>query len=230
MKKLLLLACLMSAGIFSYSQVIVPKGKKILGGSFSGSTFNLHPDSVAGSPTADQNGSHVSFSPSFGYAIKENVVIGVSFQTDYGRWQTDYSGSGSRYVSSSFSMGPGFFYERFWKLGKGFHISGTALLNASFGKQKSTEYQPSGQTYKASGTLRSVNFSVTPNIGYSFNDKWMVQASLGEILQMGYSRSTWENTNPAQPVKTAYNRFAINTKLNRGLSLSQLGVSARFTF
>jgi hypothetical protein len=78
MKKTILLIVLFSASLISFSQVI-EKGKRILGGSIG---FNLsentYNNDTSNNPESISNDFSINLSPSFGKAVKNNLIFGMN--------------------------------------------------------------------------------------------------------------------------------------------------------
>ncbi len=232
MKKILLLSSVICISIVASSQVIIPKGKTIIGGSFSFSTSSLDPD-----PASTPNGlSEVrqfstGISPSLGFATKDNAVFGILMYSQFGDWESKVISSGNTQEGSGYAAGPGIFYEKFFGLGKNFHFSAMGSLRGTFGKQNYKEYNNLTVYSETESKVKTAQLALTPFLGYSINNKWMVQASVGEILNIGYTnnKSTAKNSSTPES-KSEYSSFSVNSRLNQGLRLGSLLMAFRYTF
>lgn len=232
MKKILLLSSVICISIAASSQVVVPKGKKIVGGSFFVSTNHINADSTIGPPGLnDQNQYSFGISPSIGFAKKENSVFGFLLFTRYGKWEAQNASSNTVQEGSTFAAGPGVYYEKFYGLGKNFHFSAMGTLRATYGKQKYKEYDKIYVYSESEARVMATNLTLTPSLGYSINSKWMVQASVGEIVSIGYSRNKSTVKGSMMPErKTEYSSFHVSSRLNQGLQLGSLVMALRYTF
>jgi hypothetical protein len=230
MKKSLLIFSLVFISAALSAQVIVPKGTRIAGGNISiGNARNHFDTTLNGNDVNTYSNYNVNFNPTFGWAKKDNEVYGIMLHTTYQHWKQESNNTFSK--GSFIAAGPGVFYERFFNLGKGFHFSANGSLYGTYGVTKNKSYTNSVLTNDAEGKRYDINFSVTPRIGYSINKKFMVQASIGELLNMNFSHTNWKSSIPGGSTSQHnYNIFNVNTGLNRGLSLSNIGFTFRYSF
>src|SRR5450432_360457 len=117
MQKIFYLSLLfISASLASNAQIT--KGSILLGGNigFSTQTYNSN------SPN-EQKSTFLSFIPTCGWAVKDNMVLG--FDLDYGYQSSNYPGSEK---STSNTYGAGIFLRNYKNLGGKFYIFGQGSL------------------------------------------------------------------------------------------------------
>src|SRR5688572_1133695 len=137
MKKLILSTlALASASLFAQAQI--NKGFVLLGGGISASTGKLENVDVQTKNNA------ISFYPSIGVAVKENVVMGV--RLSYSRSRSRQSNTSSPLKQDAESIGGGLFYRKYLVLSSKFFLFGEAAAYYLQNKQN-TEDPSVSSTY-----------------------------------------------------------------------------------
>ncbi len=186
MKKITLatvmLLSFISVGVYAQTT----QGQKMIGGSFSISSTSY--DNNA-------SGEYSSFTiaPSFGYFIKDNVVVGASVS-----FSTNSSGTGTaKATTSSFGVGP---FARIYKFTSNdrfaFFAQGAVAIQSSQSKS-STDVVTSKST--------SLGLRVSPGFAYFFNEHWA-----GELSLTGISFSSNKETEPVKNKSTTVT-FDVNS-------------------
>lgn len=230
MKITLLFSSFLLLSIISNAQVVVPRGTKMIGGSISvGSGRSNWDTSRNGQHPNTYRNFQTTFNPTFGWARKDNELYGIQLYSQFYTWKHESTSGISK--GNYYAAGPGVFYERFFNLGKGFNFSANASLRATYGIQEEKTYANNLLAHQHNGKRYDVNLSVTPRIGYAFNSKWMVQASIGEMIDINYSHLNIKyRTSTGMTSQSKHNNLSLNTRLNKGLSLSNLGLTFRYSF
>lgn len=133
-------------------------GNMMVGGSLDFSSVSRQSGSL-------NDISSVTFSPSFGYFVRDNFAVGTSLTLGSTRTGT----GAAKTVSSTFAMGPFARYYIF-TANERFGFFGQAGLN--FG---------SGKTDPPAGTVTRnsfISFSVSPGAAYFFTDHWAMEFSI----------------------------------------------------
>lgn len=157
----------------------INKSDKLFGGSFNGNFFNN-----SRGPNPVQTG-NIGFAPSFGWAIKKNLVMGLKGSIGYSRSE-NINGS-VKTISSGISILPGIFFTRYKQLKKQFGVTFTNEVFAGYGQSKLKT-----ATGEITSDSRSAGYSFSPGVYYRFSDHFFGQASFGGAY------ATWqgaENTN-----------------------------------
>jgi hypothetical protein len=117
--------------VYSSSQAQYKKGEVLLGGSISFLTQNLSPDD----PTMAYalKNTTINFSPSIGWAIRDNLVEGVNLNVSYSNVrQSIVGGIPSNSTQKQQGYGIGYFIEHYNPLGKGFYLFVGGNLNGNY--------------------------------------------------------------------------------------------------
>jgi len=162
----------------------INKGSLLLGGNVGFST------SKAKDTSLQNNG--VSVSPVVGIAVKENIVVGISFS--YGQGKDNLSLP--NFKSERTSYGAGVFVRKYIPLGKGFYLFGEAGL--SYQNYSSTYTYPS----QATGLkVQTIGINLYPGVSYAISKKLQLEFGLPQLVTLGYSR-TQQIVNAAPIQKT----------------------------
>lgn len=150
-------------------------GNKMVGGSFSFTSY-----SYSGASTND--GNTVSFSPGFGYFIKDNFAIGTSLALS-----TTRNGTGAgKSTSSAFGLSP---FARYYKFtsNESFAFFGEAGLSFGFGKTDPAI----GEITKSN----SIAFWLSPGAAYFFNEHWALELSITGLVISSSNPDTRNDNN-----------------------------------
>jgi hypothetical protein len=192
MKKLYALAC--AAFICTFVNAQVKKGDILLGGNLGYSNQNTQTFNGAGTASTSSNRS-LSIAPSFGKAVKDNLVLG--FDIAYTNSRSDATGTTSE-NGNGFSAGA--FVRKYWPLGSGFYLFGQSRLGGSY--SHASQAVPSGSQPAGDNINNTfgVSLQFIPGIAYALNPKWQLEASLPGLLAISYfhSKQTYNTNQPDQ--------------------------------
>ena len=203
---------LLIAGILTLCTVHaqIKKGDVQLGGSLSfgtGSTKNYN---------YTNKSTNVTVSPSFGMAVQDNLVIGVSLL--YGHNPTKYGNPQYEYGSDQY--GGGIFARRYRSIGKSFSVFMEWNLVGQY------EHTNSGYTDSlVNSNVRTYNFStgLYPGIAYNISRRVQVETSLPYLIYANYQHSKAEGES-YNNVLVKTNTFNIGSSLNRSLQNLVIGI------
>lgn len=180
MKKCFLFLPLLVCVSFHAPSQVVKKGDRLFGGSFSLSFFNID-----ASGTGYSNAGNVGLMPSFAWAVKENLTLGVKGSISYSRSSNSVAAPYKAAVSE-FSAGPGVFLKKYRLLKDQFGIYFINGLDISYTAAKQTgDLFPDPVKNDVWGG--SYNFS--PGVFYRFSDSFLGEANIGG-LYLSYYKST----------------------------------------
>ena len=201
MKKLFILT---SASLFAlFAQAQITKGSILLGGSLN---FN---QSKSDGSSSNINSTYWGIAPSFGIALKENLVYGINLNYNHNQ-------------SSSNTYAGGIFLRKYYPLGNNFYLFGEPSLNYSHQESKVVTPISDNSVYK----FWSVDLGLRPGISYALSRKFQLETGLGNLVDISYSKSKTEyfnTTTPAPPSKVS--QFGLSSSLS---STVQLNVGLRF--
>ena len=212
MKKALLLACVFIS-FATISQAQITKGSVLLGGS-----IGLSNGKNTGTYSGKEN--NIYFNPTVGIAIKENWIIGISggfsnYKGDLGLYTPERDGE---------SYSGGLFARRYSALGKNFYLYGNGSINYNKVDQSETSSTNNSANYYANFYhSKGVTLSIAPGIAYAINKWFHLEASLSNLLTVGYSTSDRMNISQSGGVTssnfTKSKNFDVGTNFNPTSSL-----------
>jgi hypothetical protein len=189
--------------IVIFSQAQITKGSILLGG---GVTFNK--TKYDGSYPYN-NSNYWGISPSFGIALKENLVYGININYYH-------------YQYSSNNYGGGIFLRKYFPLGKNFYFFGEPELN--YRRMKSESY-PYATDYSIIKNW-SLNLGLQPGISYAISRKFHLETGLGDIVYIYYEKTKTNHYYSNATVSTSKGSdFELNTNLGNAV---QLNIGLRF--
>lgn len=162
----------------------IRKGDKLFGGSFSLSFFNIN-----GSGYSYSNAGNAGLLPSFGWAVKENLVLGVKGSISYSR-SSAASGVQDKSKSSSLSAGPGVFLKKYKLLKNQFGVYFNNELNLFYTllRQENSLF---GDPVTNDAWGGSYNFN--PGVFYKFSDRFLGEANIGGLFLTYYKNNASDN-------------------------------------
>jgi hypothetical protein len=133
-----------------------------------GGSLSYYSQSYQGN--SDVGNSGISFVPSFGYFVAENLAVGAGLTISSA---TSDNGT-NKTVVKGFGIAP---FARYYKFtsNEDFAFFAQAVLGIESGK---VDVTPGGET--KSSTL---SFDVSPGFAYFFNDHWAAEFAIGGILR-----------------------------------------------
>jgi hypothetical protein len=136
----------------------------------------------------------VTISPVVGIAFKENSVLGFSASYYHANYEYDASVSYGTRIDQGAALGAGIFMRKYKGLGKNFYLFGNGSLNFSGGKINYSNIAPT-TTQKITDKTWTSALDFTPGISYAVSNKFHLEASLGSLLGVSYTRSKSDNPN-----------------------------------
>lgn len=201
--RLAIIACLFT----TVSNAQIAKGSLLLG-------TDLGFSSSKASDSIQQNKqSSFSFSPSIGFAVKENTVLGLQVYSGMGK--TQYYLSYPVYKTTTY--GAGIFLRRYLPLGKAVYLfgEGEAYGMTTNGKQTSTDYTSTSKETR-------IGLSAYPGVMYTVTRRFQLEAGLANLIAFEYRNSKYENKYANAVVKTEQKTFSASTTLG-GYTAFNLG-------
>jgi hypothetical protein len=184
MKKSYLFASVLLCFSFHAQSQVVKKGDRLFGGSFSLSFANSN------APGAGYtNNTNVGLLPSFAWAIKENLTLGVKGNISYSR-SSLVAPAPDKTIVSTFSGGPGIFLRKYKSLKNQFGIYFNNELNAFYAlvKQKGGLFAD-----PVKNNSWGANYSFNPGVFYRFSDSFFGEANIGGIYASYYKNDNGDN-------------------------------------
>jgi hypothetical protein len=218
MKKQFYLSLLI-AGISITAHGQINKGATLIGGDLGINSTKNSPDTMAG------NQVNINLSPSWGKAIKQNLVVGV--ELIYGHTHNSIIGE-NQYDQENDSYGGGLFVRKYKYLGSHFYLFGQGSLAGSYlSNQFTYSFQSVTQN---SSTTKGYNLSLAfyPGVSYAINNRIQLETGFNNLINIGYAHSTTQVVNQGSPpegYKTS--NFSLTSSLS---NFSGFVVGVRFLF
>jgi hypothetical protein len=150
----------------------INKGSIYLGGNLNFYT----------SKNNSQKSSNFSVSPAFGFAVRENLIVGLD--VIYGHAETRYENGRGEWIQRN--AGGGLFLRKYAPLGKGFYLFGQGRVGASF-----TNHQYEGANANDDGKGFGIDLSIFPGIAYSVNKKLQLELGLPNVFNVSYGNTKY---------------------------------------
>jgi hypothetical protein len=170
--------------IFISNAQVINKGDQLLGGSLSFLIVN----STYTEPVNNRT-SNVGLYPSFGWAIKNDLVVGIRGTASYGHSE-DKRSSGDKTEFYSYSVGTGGFLKKY-KLVKnkfGFYFNNEATISYA-GSSYNQTY--AGVFTSSEGHSWAMGYAFQPGVFYKFSENFFGEGNIGGVAATYY----WEGSN-----------------------------------
>jgi hypothetical protein len=203
MKRHLLLAISFLA-IVSVSNAQITKGTVLLGGSAGASTYTTK----AFSAKEKERGFTVS--PSAGFTVKDNHVLGISLT--YGHSTKKLSDVQSR----NDQFGGSLFYRRYLPLGRNFYFFGNGDARYTFSLSKSAP----DVLYTSRQEQKTASLTLYPGIAYAVSKRFHLEVVMNDLLACGYTETQHKWSAPGEPSNYDHYKslsFQTNTSLSTNL-------------
>jgi len=204
---------LLAAGllVLGTSRAQIKKGESWLGGYVS---FQK----VDNNPVAPNYGTAtIAFvSPSFGKAIRDNLLLGVSLT--YGTYKTVQPNDSYTYTLKYSNYGVAFFLRRYKDLGRNFSLFLEGDLGGVYIPQKGS-FEGSSGLYLDNKSY-SINATLSGGIAYRIMHRWQLEAGFQSLAYAGFGHSR-EDGSVAN--NRSLNSFNLGTNLNRALNNISIG-------
>lgn len=206
--------------ISTASQAQIAKGTSLVGGSISFSSEKQ--ENSNGTDVTKNQG--FGLSPSYGMAIRQNLVVGGDLyfsNTTNKITHTLYGGSNMQ----NNAYGLGVFARQYRNLGKsGFYLFLQSRLGADLTSGKYTYTHPNNtQPRKSSGY--NIGVSVYPGISYAVTQRFHIETGLNDLVYARYSGIKTTNTGTNAQVTNKSSNFNIGASLG---STIQWSIGFRF--
>jgi hypothetical protein len=191
----------------------IKKGTVFIGGS-----IGFSKQSTSGNSPYAQKATYINFSPSVGWAIKDNLVFGVML--GYGYQKTSEAQVDTNY-SKTQTYSAGVFLRQYKYLGSGFSLFGQGNLFFNHGKTDNFPDYP----YDQSRSSYIVGLGFNPGVAYRINSHWQIETILPNLGYINYShdkQTTIQPTPPSEQHNTS-NTFNIGSSLS-GIYQFSVGV------
>jgi hypothetical protein len=231
MNKIVLTLAFIISVVSSHSQII-GKSQKILGGTIGlGYSNNKSDTSIANGGSFAGDNFYILLSPSFGAAVKNNLVLGyrATLGLDYSKTEDKLNSMVGK--TNGYQLGIGVFVERFYPLRGGFSLSVTPDLGVSYNYFEDEVFYNSNLDSKGTTNLHTVGLQIFPSLNYSFNERFLIQFSLNDFIGIAYRWNSTEVTSSnVTPKKQTSSEFYFNTVFNYSRQLSNISFAFRYIF
>jgi hypothetical protein len=231
MKKILLLAALFLNSSLLFAQVI-QKNKRILGGTVNGGYNQSQADTLASSkPSIKGSNGYINLSPSFGKAVKQNVVFGYLVSLGYSYSKSEDLRLNDTGKTNGYTVGGGVFLERYFPLSKSLSFSGSLPLQLYYSWSENKLYQNGTLSGTSKDKYYGVSIGLYPSLNYLLSKKFILQLTLNNFVSLGYRHSTNESEQPNTSSRSQESSsFGFNTRVNESTRLSDLSFAFRYIF
>ncbi len=205
MKKIVLLTSVSLLLLTLSSSAQIKKGSVLLGGGISGGKSKYE------SSSQENTSSGISFYPSVGIALKDNVVVGLDLSYSHSKSDQPNPTYVNRNVQNNYSAGV--FYRRYTGLGKNFYLFGNGSLY--YGRNEQT--QESGLNTSVSKSVQKrngVGLGFYPGVAYAVSKRFHLEIGLNNLVSLYYSKNKTENTTNNTTTTTKGSDFSFTTNVS----------------
>lgn len=205
---LTVLACTLSFSQQQKSSFLIKKKTTEITGDIS--LWNNNDESENEFGTYDSQSFHLSFSPNYGYAIKDNLVIGVGagYSHSFSKSKNyDDDSSERNYYNNEYSVFP--YVKKYFPIGKKVAFSLRGELRYSHNHYKH-EYSNSNLLNDSTNKSNEYFIGLRPGISLFVTKKILLKANLGSV---GYSNIDGKN-NIGEEEESEYTSKRFNFSLN----------------
>jgi hypothetical protein len=117
-------------------------------------------------------------SPSIGFVVKNNNVLGLSLSYGHGTDKSEYSKETDNQYSG------GLFYRRYLPVVKNFYFFGQSDAYYRYSKN---EYSSNGN-YKYWNENNTARVSLYPGLAYAINNRFHIELALNDLLALNYTK------------------------------------------
>jgi hypothetical protein len=198
-----------SASLITNAQI--KQGQSLLGGDIS--FFSLTTKQPAGNNYMTGETSF-SLSPSFGKAIKDNLILGFDLTYFYTQ-SKNVDNVGYQSTSKTNGYGFGIFLREYKPLGKGFSVFTQERLGGS--------YETNYDAGVLDGRTLNVNLGLSPGVAYAICRRVQIEASFQNVIAVNFAH----DKDGVDPDISTNHSISIGTNLS-GNALSSLVLGFRF--
>jgi hypothetical protein len=212
MKTTYTLIALLLAAPFANAQVT--KGTAFLGGMVNYGNSQTKDDNGGAAPETSTHSTSAVIAPSYGWAIKDGMVLGVNISYGHGTSeQTD------NFTATSNSFGAGLFLRNYKYLGSRFSLFGATGFNFSY-SHSNTEYN-SGNPPNTTMDGYSVGVGFQPGVAYQISPSWQIEAVFPNVLYASYnhSKQTYSQGPGIADVHNTSDNFSVGSNLTNSFTL-----------
>jgi hypothetical protein len=201
-------ALLLFLCVYSITNAQVKKGDIVLGGNLA---YSYQSQAIIQNPPLTVNTSGLTISPSFGKAIKDNLVLGIDLTYTHNSYTQTPAGASTQQQTMN-GGGVGVFIRRYKPIGAGFSLFGQARLSGNYSR---TNYvYPSSDIVLDHTDNYGLALNLYPGIAYSLNRKWQMEVGLPSFLAINYGHAKETQQNSGQPAVTAGgHNFSVTSSL-----------------
>lgn len=187
MKLKLLFSVVFVCTLLTTSYAQINKETILTGGNFSYNKINDRPQQQ----TVDREIQTTIVMPSFGVAVKENLVVGIfgNYTEEHRKYDNEMSDRKEK------SYGGGLFVRRYVPIFKRFYMYGEGRLGYN-GTESNTQYDYIGGSYSNKMKGWETNLTFTPGISYGITKNILVEAGVASLFNAKYKsvKSEFSNT------------------------------------
>jgi hypothetical protein len=221
MKQRFVLSLLFVCSFVITTRAQIKKGAVWLGGSVG---YNQYKDDPVDTAVHDFKNNTLSISPAVGFAVKDNLVVGI--RLTYAHTKTD--NNGTYLESKGDNYGGGIFIRQYIPVVNRLYLFGEAAAAYISTKQTDTYNQfYNGNYVKSHTTTKGWNagVSITPGVAFAVTKKFQLETSLNSLLGVTYSKNKITAERPATGTNKTISQF------NAGIftdSKVQFNIGCRF--
>ena len=204
--------------ITSVANAQFTKGQKVLGGNGGFSVGK----SESSDFTNRQN--TITINPSFAKFTKANQLCGIGLVYGYSQQKSVSPNYAQKSNIKNQNIGVNVFSQRFYNLAKNlyFTLNTSGSVSYLFGK---TVIESSNTYNESKSKGYAINVGLTPGFSYQLNNRWLFDAYLSNLVNVGFSHN--QSKSSTSNYKTKSNNFGISSSLSN-TNLGNIGLGFRY--
>lgn len=141
--------------------------------------------------------------PTIGFVIKDNVLIG--FSVSYGHYGDEYETTST----TTDNYGAAAYYRRYISLGKKFFLFGQA--RTGYGVMEREEILERGRVNRRQST---VSLSLSPGLAYTLTKRFQLETGIGSVLGVDYHWDESKNSFPGGQYESKRSGISFSANAN----------------
>jgi len=205
MRKTLLLTIAMICLVQLSNAQFIEKNKKIMGGSLGLGFSSTNDSTGATGNVLKAHNFYVSLYPSYGKAIRSNLVLGYYLSLGFNNSRNEDVQNHRVNKSNSYQLGGNVFLEKFFSLSNRLAFSGRLSAGMSYSSGRSNDYL--NAVLNRSNITRNFTsgISLVPILNYKLNQKFLLGLSANDFASVNFIKGTTESSGPnMSTIKTTH--------------------------
>ena len=181
------------------TQAQIKKGAYFLGGS-----LGIYTEKTSSDSGANLVSSSFSFTPAYGRAIKDNLILGADLMAQTGTYENVIAREDRKL------FGAGIFLRKYMDLGKKFYLFAESRFSGYYETSDAVVWSYPESNYNRKGF--TVQAGLYPGVAFAVTNKFHIETGFNNLLYVQYSKTKTDFKYSSPDTET--NRFTIGSSLS----------------